>query len=116
MSLGVGRSGDLTEPQPKAVGSTVLAELNRCLVLDAIRRGSGLDDSKGPSRTKQIKHNPIKKMNRVEQERESGGGLHAASDRGDGWDGAGGGPARFGIVLPMCTGISMSLVLVALRD
>jgi O-phospho-L-seryl-tRNASec:L-selenocysteinyl-tRNA synthase len=42
-SHGVGRSGDLAEPQPKAVGSTALARLTLYLTLDAVRRGSGLD-------------------------------------------------------------------------
>lgn len=42
-SHGVGRSGDLAEPQPKAVGSTALARLTLFLTLDVVRRGSGLD-------------------------------------------------------------------------
>jgi O-phospho-L-seryl-tRNASec:L-selenocysteinyl-tRNA synthase len=68
LSHGMGRSGDITEPQPKAVGSSVMVKLTVLLVLDAIRRGSGLE-----------------------------------------------GPAKHGILLPMCTGMSMSLVLSALR-
>lgn len=40
---GIGRSGDITEPQPKAVGSSVLAKLTLLLVLDLVQRGSGLD-------------------------------------------------------------------------
>lgn len=67
LSHGTGRSGDLTEPQPKAVGSSVLAALTRILLLDLIQRGSGLRVSAG-------------------------------------------------IVLPLCTGMSMALVLASLRD
>lgn len=33
---GVGRSGDLVEPQPKAVGSSIIAQLTNCLLLDLI--------------------------------------------------------------------------------
>jgi O-phospho-L-seryl-tRNASec:L-selenocysteinyl-tRNA synthase len=66
---GIGRSGDLQEPQPKAAGSTVLNKLATCLALDAVRRGSGLDAAAA---------------------------------------------ARHGILLPMCTGMSTSLVLQSL--
>uniref|UniRef100_A0A1A9WPR3 O-phosphoseryl-tRNA(Sec) selenium transferase n=1 Tax=Glossina brevipalpis TaxID=37001 RepID=A0A1A9WPR3_9MUSC len=34
---GIGRSGDLLEAQPKAVGSTILAQLSNALVLDLMR-------------------------------------------------------------------------------
>ncbi len=68
---GMGRSGDITEPQPKAVGSTVLVQLTLFLVLDAIRRGSGLNGQTA---------------------------------------------AKYGILLPLCTGMSMSLVLSSLRE
>ena len=68
---GVGRSGDITEPQPKAAGSSIVAQLTLNLVLDAVRRGSGLD-----SRTS----------------------------------------AAHGILLPLCTGMSMSLVLGSLNN
>jgi len=68
-SHGVGRSGDITEPQPKAVGSSVLGKLTLLCALDAVRRGSGLDAA-----------------------------------------------ARHGILLPLCTGMSMSLVLSSLRN
>jgi O-phospho-L-seryl-tRNASec:L-selenocysteinyl-tRNA synthase len=43
LSHGIGRSGDITEAQPKAVGSSVLAKLTLLMVLDLVRRGSGLD-------------------------------------------------------------------------
>lgn len=76
LSHGIGRSGDVTEPQPKAVGSSIMAQLTTCLVLDVMRRGSGL---KG--------------------------------DNSEGMD-----PAKFGLVLPMCTGMSMALILSSLRD
>lgn len=72
LSHGIGRSGDITEPQPKAAGSSVLAKLALVLTLDAMRRGSGLNGNKG-------------------------------------------GPAAHGILLPLCTGMSMSLVLSCLR-
>lgn len=71
LAHGIGRSGDITEPQPKAVGSTVLAQLTLILTLDAMRRGSGLH----PTKT-----------------------------------------ATYGIVLPLCTGMSMALVLQSLRE
>lgn len=70
LAHGMGRSGDLLEPQPKAVGSTVLVQLTVYLMIDALRRGSGLN-------SKTI--------------------------------------AAYGIVLPMCTGMSMALVLSSLR-
>ncbi|XP_053697018.1 O-phosphoseryl-tRNA(Sec) selenium transferase [Sabethes cyaneus] len=34
---GIGRSGNLTEPQPKAAGSTLMSNLTNCLLLDLIR-------------------------------------------------------------------------------
>ena len=34
---GIGRSGDLTEPQPKAAGSSLLNRLTNDLALDALR-------------------------------------------------------------------------------
>eukprot|EP00591_Stephanopyxis_turris_P001413 CAMPEP_0195508254 /NCGR_PEP_ID=MMETSP0794_2-20130614/1511_1 /TAXON_ID=515487 /ORGANISM="Stephanopyxis turris, Strain CCMP 815" /LENGTH=488 /DNA_ID=CAMNT_0040635165 /DNA_START=18 /DNA_END=1484 /DNA_ORIENTATION=+ len=67
---GIGRSGDITEAQPKAVGSSALAKLTLCLVLDAIRRGSGIDKR---------------------------------------------GAAREGILLPLCTGMSIALTLRSLK-
>jgi O-phospho-L-seryl-tRNASec:L-selenocysteinyl-tRNA synthase len=66
----MGRSGDITEPQPKAVGSSVLLKLALLLTLDAARRGSGLDSK---------------------------------------------GPAAHGILLPLCTGMTMSLLLSSFR-
>mmetsp|Transcript_29265 Transcript_29265/g.61230 ORF Transcript_29265/g.61230 Transcript_29265/m.61230 type:complete len:511 (-) Transcript_29265:406-1938(-) len=69
LSHGMGRSGDLMEPQPKAVGSSVLVQLTLILVLDALRRGSGLTTA-----------------------------------------------AAHGILLPLCTGMSMALVLSSLRE
>jgi len=71
LSHGMGRSGDITEPQPKAVGSSVMVKLALLMVLDAIRRGSGLDAK---------------------------------------------GAASYGILLPLCTGMSMSLVLSSIRE
>jgi O-phospho-L-seryl-tRNASec:L-selenocysteinyl-tRNA synthase len=64
-SHGVGRSGDLTEVQPKAVGSSILVQLTTRLALDAMQRGAGLS-------------------------------LEST---------------RFGLLLPLCTGMSMALVL-----
>lgn len=37
LSHGIGRSGDLREPQPKAAGSSILAKLTNSLALDLIR-------------------------------------------------------------------------------
>lgn len=76
---GIGRSGDVMEAQPKAVGSSALLRLTLRLVLDAVRRGAGLNGSVG---------------------------------KGD----ASSGPAAFGTLLPVCTGMSMALVLSGLRD
>jgi O-phospho-L-seryl-tRNASec:L-selenocysteinyl-tRNA synthase len=70
LSHGMGRSGDITEPQPKAAGSSALIKLTQLLALDALRRGSGLNPK---------------------------------------------GPAANGILLPLCTGMSMSLLLSSLR-
>ena len=70
LSHGMGRSGDITEPQPKAAGSSVLVKLTLLLTLDALRRGSKLDSK---------------------------------------------GPAAHGILLPLCTGMSMSLLLSSIR-
>mmetsp|Transcript_19254 Transcript_19254/g.28486 ORF Transcript_19254/g.28486 Transcript_19254/m.28486 type:complete len:488 (+) Transcript_19254:132-1595(+) len=70
MSHGMGRSGDIIEPQPKAAGSSVMVKLTLLMVLDAIRRGSGLDSK---------------------------------------------GVAAHGVLIPMCTGMSMSLVLSSIR-
>jgi O-phospho-L-seryl-tRNASec:L-selenocysteinyl-tRNA synthase len=70
LSHGMGRSGDITEPQPKAVGSSVLVKLTLLMVLDVVRRGSGLNQKTA---------------------------------------------AAYGILLPLCTGMSMSLVLSSLR-
>lgn len=71
LSHGMGRSGDITEPQPKAVGSSVLVKLTLLLTLDVIRRGSGLNAKTA---------------------------------------------AAHGVLLPLCTGMTMSLVLSALRQ
>jgi len=73
LSHGMGRSGDITEPQPKAVGSSVLVKLCLILMLDVARRGSGLNGNKK-------------------------------------------GPAAHGILLPLCTGMTMSLVLSCIRE
>ncbi len=78
---GIGRSGDVMEAQPKAVGSSALLRLTLKLALDAIRRGAGLNDTVGK-----------------------------------GGAGGGAGPASFGVLLPVCTGMSMALVLSGLRD
>ena len=70
-SHGVGRSGDINEAQPKAVGSTIIAKLTLALLLDVVRRGSGLDKKTA---------------------------------------------AANGLLLPLCTGMSLSLVLAMLRQ
>lgn len=70
-SHGMGRSGDINEAQPKAVGSSALVRLTLHLALDAMRRGSGLDAKTA---------------------------------------------AAHGVLLPLCTGMSMSLVLSSIRE
>ena len=72
LAHGMGRSGDILEPQPKAAGSSVLVKLTLLLALDAMRRGSGLNGKKN-------------------------------------------GPAAHGILLPLCTGMSMSLFLQSIK-
>jgi len=37
LTHGIGRSGDITEEQPKAAGSSLLVKLTKCLTLDAIK-------------------------------------------------------------------------------
>ena len=76
---GIGRSGDVMEAQPKAVGSSALLRLTLRLTLDAVRRGAGLNGNVGKGDQKS-------------------------------------GPAAFGTLLPVCTGMSMALVLSGLRD
>jgi O-phospho-L-seryl-tRNASec:L-selenocysteinyl-tRNA synthase len=70
-SHGIGRSGDLTEPQPKAVGSSILYKLTCHWMLDVVRRACGLH----PTTT-----------------------------------------AAHGIVVPLCTGMTLALVLSSLRQ
>jgi O-phospho-L-seryl-tRNASec:L-selenocysteinyl-tRNA synthase len=67
LAHGMGRSGDLREPQPKAAGSSVLVQLTTSLCLDTLRRACGLH--------------------------------HVASH---------------GLIAPLCTGMSVALVLSAL--
>mmetsp|Transcript_827 Transcript_827/g.1827 ORF Transcript_827/g.1827 Transcript_827/m.1827 type:complete len:556 (+) Transcript_827:146-1813(+) len=76
---GIGRSGDVMEAQPKAVGSSALLRLALRLILDAVRRGAGLNGNSG-------------KGNQPS------------------------GPAANGTLLPVCTGMSIALVLSGLRD
>ena len=76
---GIGRSGDVMEAQPKAVGSSALLRLTLRLTLDAVRRGAGLNGNVGKGDQKS-------------------------------------GPATYGTLLPVCTGMSMALVLSGLRD
>lgn len=71
LAHGMGRSGDIMEPQPKAAGSSVMVKLTLLMAMDAIRRGAGLDAR---------------------------------------------GAAAHGILLPLCTGMSMSLILSSLRQ
>jgi len=85
---GIGRSGDVMEAQPKAVGSSALLRLTLRLVLDAVRRGAGLNGTigkKGGGKGRQQPQQPS-------------------------------GPAAFGTLLPVCTGMTMALVLSGLRD
>ena len=45
---GIGRSGDVMEAQPKAVGSSALLRLTLRLALDAVRRGAGRRERAAP--------------------------------------------------------------------
>ena len=89
---GIGRSGDVMEAQPKAVGSSALLRLTLRLTLDAVRRGAGLNGAVAKKKNKKndsSSNNNSKNMN---------------------------GPASYGTLLPVCTGMSMALVLSGLRD
>ena len=80
MSHGIGRSGDIGEPQPKAAGSSVMYKLTKHLVLDAIRRGSGIFPEVSGSSGKRN------------------------------------GASHDGILLPLCTGMSITMTLQALKS
>jgi O-phospho-L-seryl-tRNASec:L-selenocysteinyl-tRNA synthase len=73
LSHGIGRSGNLQDAQPKAVGSTLLAQLTNALALDVIQRGGS----------------------------QLGGGAASSS--------------LSSLIVPLCTGMSISLVLQSLR-
>ena len=75
----MGRSGDLAEAQPKALGSTILVQLTKDLVLDVLKRGCLL------------------------------------SDKGS-WEDSKYGIVSHGLVVPLCTGMSMALVLSTLKQ
>ena len=92
-SHGIGRSGDVTEPQPKAVGSSIIAELTKCLVLDAMKSCCHLNGK--------AKNKGRGKTNETTNSNNSSTIKH--------------GPVTNGIVLPLCTGMSMSLVLSSLK-
>jgi O-phospho-L-seryl-tRNASec:L-selenocysteinyl-tRNA synthase len=93
---GIGRSGDVMEAQPKAVGSSALLRLCLRLTLDAVRRGAGLNGQVGTSSKKQKKKNGNNNNNTNNNNNN--------------------GPASYGTLLPVCTGMSMALVLSGLRD
>ena len=98
-SHGIGRSGDVTEPQPKAVGSSIIAELTKCLVLDAMKSCCHLNGKakhKGRGKTKENINSNINNNNNNNSTIKHG-------------------PVTNGIVLPLCTGMSMSLVLSSLK-
>eukprot|EP00984_Skeletonema_dohrnii_P011682 scaffold4689_cov142-Skeletonema_dohrnii-CCMP3373.AAC.3 len=101
---GIGRSGDVMEAQPKAVGSSALLRLCLRLVLDAVRRGAGLTGlvkSKSKQNKKQLKND---------------GGNNKSDGATNNNNNNGNGPASYGTLLPVCTGMSMALVLSGLRD
>ncbi|KAK1736915.1 O-phosphoseryl-tRNA(Sec) selenium transferase [Skeletonema marinoi] len=102
---GIGRSGDVMEAQPKAVGSSALLRLCLRLVLDAVRRGAGLTGlvkSKSRQNMKQLKND--------------GNNNKSDGDATNNTNNNGNGPASYGTLLPVCTGMSMALVLSGLRD
>jgi len=103
---GIGRSGDVMEAQPKAVGSSALLRLCLRLVLDAVRRGAGLTG---------LVKSKSKKQNKKQQQLKNDGGNHSG-DATNNNDNNGNGPASYGTLLPVCTGMSMALVLSGLRD
>lgn len=94
---GIGRSGDVSEPQPKAVGSSILAQLTLRLVLDAIRRGN--NNTTTTTTTASGNNNPSSNSNK------SNSGSLAKETA-----------AAHGLLLPLCTGMSMTLILCSLRE
>mmetsp|Transcript_21360 Transcript_21360/g.35238 ORF Transcript_21360/g.35238 Transcript_21360/m.35238 type:complete len:594 (+) Transcript_21360:65-1846(+) len=104
---GIGRSGDVMEAQPKAVGSSALLRLCLRLALDAVRRGAGLAGQtvKNSGRQKKKK-----------QQKDNNNNNNTASGDDESANNNGNGPASYGTLLPVCTGMSMALVLSGLRD
>jgi len=130
LTHGVGRSGDVTEPQPKAAGSSIIARLACDLVLDAMRRGAGLDGALKKKKGKSRKGRK-KKKNEKSKEKEKGDTFEGGDEvcgKNDGGESKedkkenvrsqrlGGGPATAGLTLPLCTGMSISLILSSIRD
>ncbi len=103
---GIGRSGDVTEAQPKAVGSSALLRLCLRLVLDAVKRGAGL--------TGQVKKkgDGTYYIHRKKSQKQINDDAAAAANNNTNRNG----PASYGTLLPVCTGMSMALVLSGLRD
>lgn len=125
---GIGRSGDVMEPQPKAVGSSALLRLCLRLTLDAVRRGAGLNGQVGGgsgshgSSNRQKKKNNNNKMQRQQEQKNDANATAVANNHNTSnntnntSNNNQNGPAAFGTLLPVCTGMSMALVLSGLRD
>jgi len=121
----MGRSGDIMEGQPKAIGSSVLVQVTTGLVLDVLRRGCGLSGAAmSPTNSRTAKPKKKKNSNRTTTTSTDDDTTYSrtiddtarANIITTAHSGSGGGPARFGLVLPLCTGMSMSLVLSSLRE
>lgn len=66
LSHGMGRSGDIMEGQPKAIGSSVLVQVTTGLVLDVLRRGCGLSGAAmSPTNSRTAKPKKKKNSNRT---------------------------------------------------
>ena len=102
---GIGRSGDVMEAQPKAVGSSALLRLTLRLTLDAVRRGAGLHGVVSSSSKKKNKQ-------QIQQKQKNNSSSSSSNNNNKNING----PASYGTLLPVCTGMSMALVLSGLRD
>lgn len=94
MGHGIGRSGDLAEPQPKAIGSTIVGALANALVLDLCRTIGIIKKNKKFTCTYRMKVNLLNSITFYFQ----------VSTR-----------VKNAFVAPVATGMSMSLVLMALK-
>ena len=102
-SHGMGRSGNLHDPQPKAVGSTILAHLTNQLVYDIITRGGS--QIQVHHRQQQQQHHHHQQTSSNQQQPSRNKNMKGNTKQ----------PRTHSIILPTCTGMSIALVLQSLR-